>query len=128
MTGFVGRSIALTWAGAAVAGVREKKKSLSGAAVDVSSDEDNGWRELLEVAQQNEVNLSLSGVTKSDTLRSAWFDGSRTATATLTYPDGGVLSGTFYLASYNETGAYNNATTFDCELQSSGEVTYTPGA
>jgi predicted secreted protein len=127
MTGFLGRSIALTWDGASVAGVREKKKALSGAAVDVTSDEDNGWRTLLEDPQQNEVNLSLSGVTKSDVLRSAWFSGDRTATATLTYPDGGVLSGTFYLATYNETGPYNNATTFDCELQSSGAVTYTPG-
>ena len=128
MTGFVGRSIAMTWDGAAIAGVREKKKTLSGAAVDVSSDEDNGWRTLLEDPQQNEVNLSLSGVTKEDVLRAAWFDGDRTKAVTLTYPDGGVLSGTFYLSSYNETGPYNNATTFDCELMSSGEVTYTPGA
>ncbi len=128
MTGFVGRSIAMTWNGAAVGGVREKKKSLSGSAVDVSSDEDNGWRKLLEVAQQNEVNVSLSGVTKNGTLKGAWFSGARTGILVLTYPDGATMTGTFYLASYNETGPYNNATTFDAELQSSGEITYTPAA
>lgn len=127
MTGFVGRSIALTWDGATVAGVREKKKSLSGAPVDVTSDEDNGWRTLIDSPQQNEVNISLSGITKSDALKVSWFSATRIAAVTLTYPDGGVLSGSFYLASYNETGPYNNATTFDAELQSSGEVIYTPG-
>jgi hypothetical protein len=46
-------------------------------------------------------------------------------TATITYPDGGVLSGTFFLASYTDTGAYHDATTFQAELQSSGPVSYT---
>lgn len=128
MSAFLGRSIALTWGGSAIGGVREKKPSLAGGPVDVSSDEDNGWRALLEEAAQNEVNLSLSGVTKSSSLRADWFAGTRTKAVVLTYPDGAVISGTFYLASYNETGSYNNATTFDCELQSTGVVVYTPAA
>jgi predicted secreted protein len=49
-------------------------------------------------------------------------------TATITYPDGGVLSGTFFLASYTDTGAYHDATTFQAELQSSGPVSYTAPA
>ena len=38
------------------------------------------------------------------------------------------MQGTFYLASYSETGTYNEATVFEAELQSSGVVTYTPAA
>gem|GEM_PF-3682251 len=53
----------------------------------------------------------------------AWFNGDRSQTAVITYPDGGVLSGTFFLA-----GAYNDATTFQAEPQSSGPVTSTPPA
>jgi predicted secreted protein len=32
------------------------------------------------------------------------------------------------LANYTSTGPYNDAETFQAELQSSGEVTYTPAA
>ena len=64
----------------------------------------------------------------ADKLKDDWFNGDRMQTATITYPDGGVLSGTFFLASYTDTGAYNDATTFQAELQSSGPVSYTPPA
>lgn len=124
----IGRNLTLTWGGSAVAKVREKSAALNGEAVDLSSDDDNGWRALDTGAGQNEVNLSLSGVLASDALKTDWFDGDRTKAVALTYPDGGVLAGNFYLASYTETAPYNEAVTFECELQSSGAVTYTPAA
>lgn len=128
MAGYVGRTVAFAWDGAPVLGVREKGLALNGEAIDVSSDEDSGWRTLLATPGQNEVNVSLSGVTKDRRLRDAWFSGNRTKTATLTYPDGSILSATFYLANYNENNPYNEAVTFDCELQSTGTVSYTPGS
>ena len=45
---------------------------------------------------------------------------------TIEYPDGATLAGDFYLASVEETGAYNEAVTFSASLQSSGQWTYTP--
>jgi predicted secreted protein len=128
----LGRKIAFTWGGSAINGVREKGIALAGEPVDLTSDESNGWRTLLEVnapgdAGQNQVDVSISGVVKVDTLRAAWF-GDRTKTATFTYPNGASISGEFFLASYNETGSYNDATTFEASLQSSGVVTYTPAA
>jgi len=124
--GFVGRSIALTWGGSALAGVREKKVSVNGAAIDVSSGENDGYRLLLTVPAQSELNLSLSGITKSSQLRDDKMAGDLTKTVVMTYPDGSIITGTFYLQTYNETGPYNDATTFDCELLSSGEWDYTP--
>ena len=126
MSADVGRSIDLTWNGVAVPGVREKGIAAAGEPVDVTSDENNGWRTLLTVAGQNEVSVSLSGVTKSGVLRSDWFAGTRTRTAVLTFPDGGSISGSFFMSSYNETGPYNDAVTFEAELLSTGVVTYTP--
>lgn len=128
MTAGVGRSISLTWNGSAVAGVREKGLTCNGEAIDVTSDEDSGKRTLLTVSSQDEVNISISGVTKSPVLRNAWMAGSRTSTAVLTFPDGAIVQGTFFLSNYKETGPYQDAITFECELLSSGAISYTPGA
>lgn len=132
MVANVGRAVTFLWGDASpqeeILGVREKGIKLNGEPVDVTSDDSDGWRELLTVAAENQVDVSLQGVTKDATLRAAWF-GDRTAAVTLTYPDaGGTITGTFYLASYNETATYNDAIAFEAELQSSGVVTYTPGA
>ena len=126
----IGRAIELEWGSnspATIPGVREKGIALNGNPVDVTSDEDDGWRTLLEEPGENQINISVSGVTKSDVLRDAWFNGDRLDTAVITFPDGGVLTGQFLLATYNETGTYNDAITFEAELQSSGVITYTPG-
>lgn len=128
MTAAVGRALALEWGATPVAGVREKSIALNGEPIDVTDDDDDGWRALLaDEAAQNEVTISVNGVTKDDTLRAAWF-GTRTSAMTVTFPDGGTISGNFFLQSYTETGAYNDAVTFEAEFQSSGIVTYTPPA
>jgi TP901-1 family phage major tail protein len=132
MAASAGRQITLNWGSTSPAteiqGLREKGIELNGEAIDVTSDDDNGWRTLLTIPAQNEVNISLSGVSKDDTLKEAWFTGARSSAATITFADGGTMSGTFYLATFSETGTYNEATVFECELQSSGVVTYTPAA
>ncbi len=126
MAKFLGRAITLTWGGAAIAGVREKGISLEGEAIDVSDDDSAGWRELLSEHGEKMVNLSLSGVTKTDALKEAWFNGTLLDAVVLTYPDGGIIAGNFLLPSYADTGPYKDSTTFECELQSSGVITYTP--
>lgn len=125
--GFIGRAVIFTWDGAVIPGVREKGVSLNGEPIDVTSDENNGWRKLLTEAGQNQVDLSLSGVTKSRVFRQAWFSGQRTKVATIEYPDGDIITAEFYLGTYNETGPYNDAMTFESTVQSSGVVTYTAG-
>ena len=132
MAASVGRNVSFGWGDDSpqeeIAGVREKGVSLAGEAIDVTSDENNGWRTLLTVPAENQVEISLSGVTKDDTLKSDWFAGTRTKIATLTYDDGGIITGTFYLADYSEKGSYKDAVTFEAKLMSSGVVTFTPGS
>lgn len=131
MDGFLGRDITFQWGGNSpgdtILGVREKGIEINGEAIDVTSDENNGWRTLLNTPGQREVTISLSGVTKDKRLKTAIMgaDAGRTQPVFLTYPDGGVISGNFYLQSHSETGSYNDATTFEAELLSTGEVTYT---
>lgn len=128
MDGFLGRDIGFQWGGNSpgdtILGVREKGIELNGEAVDVTSDENNGWRTVLTKPGQNEVTISLSGVTKDTRLKEDWFGNRRMQPVFITYPDGGVMSGNFFLQSFNETGTYNDATTFEAELINNGEVSY----
>lgn len=131
MAAEAGRNITFGWGTGSpqpeIAGVREKGVSLAGEAIDVSSDENNGWRTLLALAAENQVEISLSGVTKDKTLKTDWFAGNRTKPGKLTYEDGGIIAGTFFLAEFSEKGSYKDAVTFEAKLMSSGVVTYTPG-
>lgn len=126
--GNVGRKVILTWDAQQIPGVREKSAAINGEPIDVSADDSNGWRELLDDPSEQMVDVSLSGVTKSGLLRTASFNSTgRIKAVTITYPDGGVISGDFYLASYTDTKPYKDAMTFEATLQSTGPVTYTPG-
>jgi len=132
MTANVGRAIEFAWGDSSpqtvIPGVREKGIQLNGDPVDVTADDSEGWRTLLSVAAEDQVTISLSGVTKDETLMADWFNGNRQQSVTITYPNGRTITGTFFLASYTDTGTYNDAITFEAELQNSGAITFTPGS
>lgn len=143
MTANVGRTILLYWGDESpqplVAGLREKGISPSGDPVDITDSDAAGWRELLDAAGVNSVDLPASGVVVDDTLRADWFAGAsqqgrRMQAATFEYPleqgqtTPARITGTFYLSSYTETGAHDGEITFDATFMSSGPVTYTPGS
>lgn len=113
----------------AIPGVREKNVACSGEPIDITSDEDTGWRLLLDEAAQNEVNVSISGVAKDDSLFLEWAAGTRTMSVRMVWPNTGLeMTGTFFLSSYSRNDPYNDAVTFDAELVSSGLVTFTPAS
>jgi predicted secreted protein len=130
MSARAGRQVRFNFGGESpadeVPGVREKSLDLNGEPIDVTSDEDSGVRKLLTLSAQDEVNIGISGVTKSDRIKAAWFTGQRTQPCSFDYPDGSSVSGTFFLSTYKETEPYKDATTFEASLVSSGAVTYTP--
>ena len=128
MPAAAGRQVLLTWNGLQLLGVREKGVTLNGEPINVTSDEDNGWRTLIpDVPNEDAVEIKLSGVTKDDRLKTDWFARTRTRTAVFTYPNGAIISGTFMMASFSEGIPYNNALTFETTLMSHGVVTFTPG-
>lgn len=126
MAANAGRAIVFKWNGAQLLGVREKGIALNGEAINITSDEDNGWRTLLDVSAEDSIDITLSGVTKDDVLKMAYLTGQRMATGSLEYPNGLIIEAEFYLANYTDTGPYNNATTFSATLQSNGPPTVTP--
>lgn len=128
MAANVGRKVTFEWNSAEINGVREKSAACNGAPINVTSDESDGWQALLTDSAEDSVTISLSGVTKENTLRADWFAGTKTRAVTIGYLDGGTLTGNFFLASYSEGMPYNDAVTFEAELQSAGEITYTAPA
>lgn len=132
MAASAGRQITLNWGNTSppteIGGLREKGVEMNGEPIDITSDDDDGWRKLLSIPAQNEVTISISGVTKDNTLKNAWFTGARTEDVVITLADGSTLTGEFMLTSYTETGTYNEATVFEGELQSSGVITFVDGS
>ncbi|MCB1476651.1 MAG: hypothetical protein H6883_07245 [Rhodobiaceae bacterium] len=125
MPAYIGREVAFTWNDEEIPGVQEKNVSCNGEPIDVSADESAGWRELLDTDGESAVSISLTGVTKSTQLKADWFAGTRTRDVELTYPDGGVLSGSFRMVSFQQGMGYKAGVTFQAELQSTGAVIYT---
>jgi len=128
MAANVGRTIILRWGDGsplpAVAGIREKSVTLAGEAIDITNDDSAGWRTLLTVPSTQSVEITCSGVATDDVLKTAYFSGDRTGTAEFVYSDSSYITGTFYLQEYSETGAHDDAITFEATFASSGVVTY----
>jgi predicted secreted protein len=130
MVANVGRDILLYWGADSppepIAGVRQKDLSIAGEAIDITSDDDAGWRALLSVPGQKHVEIKVSGVTKNSLLMADWFAGTTTQLLSFEYPNGDTLSGNFYLSEYSEKVGYKDAVTFDASFMSTGVVTFTP--
>lgn len=122
-----GLNIVLLWNAVAIAGARQKALKLNGEMIDISADDDAGWRKLMTVSKLDSVDITVSGVTRSKALKTDWFAGTRTRTMSWTDSSGNVVTGSFFMASYTDTGPFNDATTFEAQFHSTGTVTFTPG-
>lgn len=104
---------------------REKSVTREGEPIDVTNDDDDAVRKLIDASAQDNVSVSVSGVTKDDTLRELWHNGTRLVDLDLVWKSGATLSGSFYLSAYNETAAYQDALTFEATFMSADTLTYT---
>lgn len=131
-----GRTIEVWWGTPTlvqVAGVREKSMNANGEPINTTNDDSAGWRTLLDLAGENGVEIGVSGVLVNNQLKVDWFAGAgsvgqRMQNLELRYPDGGVVSGTFYLQDFQDTGAHDDAVLFEATFISNGVVTFTPGS
>jgi predicted secreted protein len=128
MAANTGRAVTFLWGGSAVLGVREKGITVNAEPIDITSDEDNGWRLLLsDAVGERSVEISISGVTKDHRFLADLMGGTYQRAVVITFPNGATLSGTFQLASTGQTAPYKDAQAFDATLQSSGAITFVAG-
>jgi predicted secreted protein len=129
MAEYLGRNLVLKKNSVVLAGIRSKSVTVGVDNVDVTTDDDLGFRTLLSEAGQVNLDISFDGVETDGVVRDLILVGGTSqqyTDLTLTWPNGDVLSGTFNLGGYEEGGTYNDAVTFSSSLQSSGSWTYTP--
>lgn len=133
MAGFNGRELTIDWDATTLVGVRTRGVTNSNEMVDVTTDDDAGWRTLLATPGVKSVEVTVGGISSDEVLLAEFYNASTTGEtlkidlpSSLTTP--GNVSGTFHLASFEITGEHDGAVEFSSTFQSSGAVTYTASA
>lgn len=129
MPALVGRRVtfAPTGSGVAVTGMRTKSITIANEAIDITSDDDDGWKTLLdEDPAERSITMSVEGVTKDDRLiELATTGGSELISEyTLTFEGLGTFTGNFHIGTLELGAPYNDAVTFSCTISSSGPMVY----
>ncbi len=125
-----GRNLKLTWDGTVIAGTRTRGFTVTNDHVDVTSDDDNGYRTLLATPGLRGIEATVGGVTKNQILLAEMMKANITGEPlTIDLPTTtGTIVGTFFVTSYEETGEHDGAAEFSATFMSSGIFTYTPGS
>jgi predicted secreted protein len=122
----VGRKVLIKRNGSVIAGARTKSVTINNEAVDVTTDDDSGYRTLLEEPGQKQIDLSVEGLTKDDNLVEAAANGTALIEPyTIELPSGATIEGDFRFNNLELGAEYNSATTFTAEIQSTGSYTFT---
>ena len=129
MAAEIGRELVVKRGSDVIAGVRTKSLTFAGEAVDVTTDDDDGKRKLLEASGQESIDMSVEGLTKDENLLAIPAGGgTRIEEYTIDMPWGGSITGDFRLNSVELGAEYQEAISFTAEIQSTGDWTYTPAA
>lgn len=133
MPGHIGRKLKFDLDTTTLVGVKTKAFTVNNEHVDVTTDDDDGWRTLLADPGTRSVDLSVSGVTNDEVLLAGVMEASISGGAvaiilptSLTTP--GKLEGSFFVTSFEESGSDDGAVEFSASFQSSGPVAYTASA
>lgn len=129
MAGANGRSLTIDWDSTTLVGVRTRGYTFSNEFVDVTTDDDTGWRTLLADPGVRSMEVTVGGISSDQVLIAEMVNASMTGEAlSVGLPTTtGTLAGTFMLSSFEQNGEHDGAVEFSATFMSSGEVTYTAG-
>lgn len=130
MAGFNGRALTIDYDSTTLVGVRTRGFSISNDYVDVTTDDDSGWRTLLADPGLRSVEVTVGGITSDEVLLADIMAASVAATAvSVTLPTSlatpGTVAGNFLISSFEETGEHDGAVEFSATFMSAAAVTYT---
>lgn len=122
--GYSGRELVVKRDGTVIGGIRTKTFTINNEPIDVTNDDDDAARSLLEVPGEKHVDLSGEGIFKDDVLVEAAIgnggNGSLVDNWTIEMPNGAEVSSEFFLNNIEVTGGYQDAVELSFEAQSSG--------
>ena len=136
MAGAASRDLLVEKNDVALLGINAKSLAIAKEPIDVTTDENNGYRTLLAQAGTKSLDISFSGVTKDTVLRALIMtEQSQLLTdISIQYPPygaqaaGDTITGDFYFNGLTENGGGSDgAVEFDGTLQSSGPWVYAVG-
>ena len=124
-----GRALTIDYATTTLVGVRTKGYTVTNDYVDVTTDDDDGWRVLLADPGLRSVEVTVGGISSDQILLAAIMAASvASATVTVQLPTTtGTLAGSYLISSFEQTGEHDGAVEFSATFMSSGVVTYTAG-
>ena len=134
MAGFNGRALTLDNASTTLVGVRTRGFTVSNEYVDVTTDDDTGWRTLLSSPGLRSIEVTVGGITQDEILLALIMAASvASTTVDANLPTGtasgvvtpGTLSGAFLVSSYEQTGEHDGAAEFSATFMSTGTISYT---
>jgi TP901-1 family phage major tail protein len=132
MSAFVGRKAVLSFGSplVAIAALRTKTMTLGNEVIDVTSDDDAGFRKLLDDPGTKTLDMTFEGITKDvvslNSLITLAMSGTEIVeTFSILFPTIGTMAGPFALTSFEVGAPYNEGSTFTCSIQSAGTFTWT---
>jgi len=123
-----GRDLIIKRDGTTIASVTSKNFSINNEPIDITTDDDAGFRTLLDESGVRTIDASVEGVYVDDTLLSEAAGASPTLITadTIELPSGATITGSFRLNSIDITGEVAGRCEFSATLQSSGAWVFTP--
>jgi len=124
-----GRALTIDYATTTLVGVRTKGYTVTNDYVDVTTDDDDGWRVLLADPGLRSLEVTAGGISSDQVLIAAIMAANvASATVTIQLPTTtGTLAGSFLVSSFEQTGEHDGAVEFTAAFMSTGPVTYTAG-
>ena len=110
---------------ATVAGLRTTQLQINGEAVNVTSKDSAGWRELLSGAGVRSVSVSAAGVFTGSSAEARMRGNALSGVLDdyrLTFESGETMTGRFVVTRLDYAGDYNGERTYTVALESSGQV------
>ncbi len=126
--GALGRTLLLKKNSVIIASLKSKSFTVNSEPVDVTTDDDGGYRCNLPESGLTNIDISFDGVETDGILRGLMLSGGlnqQYTDFTLTWDNGDLLACDFNFTSYEESASTSEGITFSGSLQSSGEWTYT---
>jgi TP901-1 family phage major tail protein len=129
MAGANGRALTIDWDGTTLVGVRTKGYTITNDYVDVTTDDDDGWRTLLADPGLRSVEVTAGGISSDQVILAEIMTANITGeTLTVQLPTtNGTLAGDFLCSSFEQSGEHDGPVEFSATFMSNGEVTYTAG-
>ena len=128
MTALVGRKVFIRKGSGSpqvlLAAGRNKSLSMNGTPIDITSDDDSGYRTLIEAdAGEQSLDMTFEGITKDSQFLNDLAAGNFVDDYEIEIEGICVINGRFFLTAVEISAPYNEATTFSTQFQSTGTFT-----